>query len=112
MIVVSELTVRYGTAVALNRVSASFTERAVTALIGHNGSGKSTLLHVLAGILRPTSGSIDGLRGRPVAYVPQRTAVGDNLPSRCASSSAWARGSAVDCFAASPPTTAKLWRLR
>ncbi|MDV7241469.1 MULTISPECIES: zinc ABC transporter ATP-binding protein AztA [Rhodococcus] len=80
MIVVSELTVRYGTAVALNRVSASFTERTVTALIGHNGSGKSTLLHALAGILRPTSGSIDGLRGRRVAYVPQRTAVGDNLP--------------------------------
>ncbi|MCQ4121147.1 zinc ABC transporter ATP-binding protein AztA [Rhodococcus tibetensis] len=80
MIVVSELTVRYGASVALNRVSASFAEQTVTALVGHNGSGKSTLLHVLAGILRPTSGRIEGTLGQRVAYVPQRTVVGENLP--------------------------------
>ncbi|WP_409330216.1 zinc ABC transporter ATP-binding protein AztA [Trujillonella humicola] len=53
---------------------------AVTAVVGANGAGKSTLLDVLAGVLRPSAGRVDGLCGRTVAYVPQRSAVPDHLP--------------------------------
>ncbi|MFC9551940.1 zinc ABC transporter ATP-binding protein AztA [Rhodococcus sp. NPDC056960] len=80
MIVVSEIAVRYGSTPALNDVSVRLTRGTVTAVVGHNGSGKSTLLQCLAGIVRPTSGRIDGTNRLSTAYVPQRNAVSDQLP--------------------------------
>lgn len=79
MIVISELTVRYGADTALRGVNARFAPGTVTALVGHNGSGKSTLLQVLAGVAAPGSGSVAGVP-TSVAYVPQRSAVGSRLP--------------------------------
>jgi ABC-2 type transport system ATP-binding protein len=43
---------------ALRDVDFSVAQGGTLGLIGHNGSGKSTLLKCIAGILRPTSGSI------------------------------------------------------
>lgn len=43
---------------ALRDVSFDIEEGTMFALVGHNGSGKSTLLRCVAGIYRPTSGSI------------------------------------------------------
>src|SRR5919202_1678726 len=44
--------------VALRDVSVGFARGAFTAIMGPSGSGKSTLLHCVAGLDRPTSGSI------------------------------------------------------
>lgn len=44
---------------ALRDLSVRFPAGSTTALIGPNGSGKSTLLQIIAGVLRPTSGSVD-----------------------------------------------------
>ena len=63
----SDLRRRFGagaTAVdALAGISLEFPRGELTAIVGPSGSGKSTLLHILAGLDRPTSGSvwIDGI---------------------------------------------------
>jgi ABC-type polysaccharide/polyol phosphate transport system ATPase subunit len=43
---------------ALNHIDLEFNHGDRVGLIGHNGSGKSTLLRVIAGIYKPTTGSI------------------------------------------------------
>ncbi|WP_040951688.1 ABC transporter ATP-binding protein [Gorillibacterium massiliense] len=46
------------TAEALRIANFNMGDREKVALVGPSGSGKSTLLHLIAGILRPTTGSI------------------------------------------------------
>lgn len=47
----------YGNVVAVNDISFSLGP-GVTGLLGPNGAGKSTLLHLIAGFLRPSSGTV------------------------------------------------------
>src|SRR5437868_14086779 len=48
---------------ALSSVSLEIEEARLTAIMGPSGSGKSTLMHILAGLDRPSAGSvwIDGI---------------------------------------------------
>lgn len=48
----------YGNRQVLRDISCELHSGSITAIIGSNGSGKSTLAKVLAGLLRPTSGSV------------------------------------------------------
>jgi ABC-2 type transport system ATP-binding protein len=61
---VSGLTKRYRGVTALDDVSLGLTAGRVHLLVGPNGAGKTTLLRVLAGLARPTRGSVTIL-GRP-----------------------------------------------
>jgi zinc/manganese transport system ATP-binding protein len=64
--------VHYGAVVALAPSSLEIEAGTSTALVGPNGSGKSTLLGLLAGLVRPTAGSIALAPGRRVAFVAQQ----------------------------------------
>lgn len=64
MIRLANLTVIYGRTLALDDVSLDL-RPGVTGLFGPNGAGKSTLLRVLAGLIRPTRGSVEH-NGTPV----------------------------------------------
>ncbi len=52
------LTLRRGARVILDTIDLSFDAGSVTAVLGRNGAGKSTLLECIAGLLKPSSGSI------------------------------------------------------
>ena len=40
-------------------------------LIGRNGCGKTTLLKMIAGIVRPDSGTVERVKNLTTAYLPQ-----------------------------------------
>ena len=57
---ISNLSFRYASRrpLVLDDISLSFSEGGVCGLLGPNGAGKSTLLYLIAGLLKPTSGSV------------------------------------------------------
>jgi manganese transport system ATP-binding protein len=84
--VAEDVTLAYGTHVALAVSSFCLPAGTVTAVIGPNGSGKSTVLNALAGLLEPVAGRLEVLGTTPdrarrkVAYVLQTTKINEALP--------------------------------
>jgi heme exporter protein A len=65
LIALEGVTKRYGLAIALRSVDLEVREGEAVALFGHNGSGKTTLLKLVAGLLRPTAGTVTVAGSRP-----------------------------------------------
>lgn len=57
VLVVDQLSRRYGKNMAVDSISFTASPGAITGLLGHNGCGKSTTLRILAGAMKATSGS-------------------------------------------------------
>lgn len=62
IIVVTDLIKQFGRFAALRGVNAEFVPRRFYVILGDNGAGKTTLLRALAGLTRPTRGSISVLQ--------------------------------------------------
>lgn len=58
VVVVTNLVKQFGRFAALRGVSAEFAPGRLYAVVGDNGAGKTTLLRALAGLARPTRGSV------------------------------------------------------
>ncbi|MGI2327988.1 ATP-binding cassette domain-containing protein [Planococcus sp. YIM B11945] len=68
---VYNLTKRYGQEAAVDDVSFLLNEHTATALIGPNGAGKTTTLSMLAGMLKPTKGTINWPKEMGMGFLPQ-----------------------------------------
>ena len=58
MISLSKLTKRYGTFTAVDALDLNVPRGELFGFLGPNGAGKTTTLRMIAGILRPTSGTV------------------------------------------------------
>jgi ABC-2 type transport system ATP-binding protein len=78
MLTASHLTRRFGARVALDDLSIELKSGEIFALLGPNGAGKTTTLRLLAGLIAPTSGSVqvNGEAMTPASAPTLRTQIG------------------------------------
>ena len=69
---VDNVTVAYASTIVLHGLSCEVHDDRVAGLVGSNGSGKSTLLNVLAGGLRPSTGTVSLRSGIRIGFLPQQ----------------------------------------
>lgn len=77
LLVAQSLSKSYGRRVVFRDVGFVVTPGSLVGIVGENGAGKSTLLRILAGELRPNSGSVT-VRGA-LGYCPQTVVLNDAL---------------------------------
>ena len=71
MVSVDGLAVEFGGSTLFSDISFVINEKDRIALMGKNGAGKSTLLKILAGVRKPTRGSVSAPKDTVIAYLPQ-----------------------------------------
>jgi ATP-binding cassette, subfamily F, member 3 len=71
MITVNDISVHFGGTTLFSDVSFAINENDKIALMGKNGAGKSTLLKIIAGVSKPSSGTISAPKEAVIAYLPQ-----------------------------------------
>ncbi|MEV4128138.1 zinc ABC transporter ATP-binding protein AztA [Nocardia sp. NPDC049707] len=77
---IDALSAGYPSRTVLHDITTDIPAARMTAIVGANGSGKSTLLSVLAGVLTPSSGTVQRVGARRPALVVQHSAVPATLP--------------------------------
>jgi len=72
MLEIESLSHAYGRHRALDNVSIRVRDGEVVAILGANGAGKTTLLNAIAGLLRPSTGSMDYRGNELIGLRPHR----------------------------------------
>jgi branched-chain amino acid transport system ATP-binding protein len=78
MLVVTDLSVSYGSIAALNGISLEVPAGAIVTLVGGNGAGKTTALRTISGLLRAKAGGIV-FRGENITALPAHQIVARGL---------------------------------
>ena len=77
MITVNDISVQFGGTTLFSDVTFAINENDKIALMGKNGAGKSTLLKIIAGVSKPSTGSVSVPKEAVVAYLPQHLLTSD-----------------------------------
>jgi len=82
MVSVEGLKVEFGAKPLFQDVSYVIGDRDRVALVGKNGAGKSTMLKIIAGIQKPTDGTVSVSKEMTVGYLPQVMKLSDTRTVR------------------------------
>ena len=78
MVSINNLCVEFSARPLFDNVNYVINRRDKIALVGKNGAGKSTMLKIIAGLQRPTSGSVSVARDMTIGYLPQQMVLADD----------------------------------
>lgn len=78
MISIRNLHVEFSAKTLLDDISYTINRRDRIALVGKNGAGKSTMLKIIAGIQKPTSGTVAVPQDTTIGYLPQQMNLADS----------------------------------
>ncbi|WP_289157977.1 ABC-F family ATP-binding cassette domain-containing protein [uncultured Muribaculum sp.] len=79
MISINNLSVEFSAKSLFDDINYVINKKDRIALVGKNGAGKSTMLKIIAGLQRPTSGSVSVPQGVTIGYLPQQMTLTDSL---------------------------------
>lgn len=81
-IVIDRVSKSFDNVPVLDNFSAIIPENQTTCIMGESGIGKTTLFNLIAGLLVPDSGTIDGVSGKSISMVFQEGQAGRGAYSK------------------------------
>ena len=79
MISVNNLSVEFSSQLLFDNINYVINPKDKIALVGKNGAGKSTMLKIIAGLQKPTGGSVAVPADVTIGYLPQQMVLTDTL---------------------------------